>query len=1249
MTEETIFLAALERANPAEQAAYLDAACAGDPALRQRVEALLRSHADPDSFLDRPALARQAGGNAGAHRTTELWAAGKPPVGGPAADDEPLAFLAPGREPGSLGRLDHYEVLELVGRGGMGVVFKARDTRLQRVVAIKVLAAPLAASGTARQRFFREARAAAAVRDEHVVSIHGVSDEGGPTPYLVMEFIAGITLEKRIRERGALAVKEVLRIGMQAALGLASAHRQGLIHRDVKPANILLENGVERVKITDFGLARAADDASLSQAGVIAGTPLYMSPEQARGEPLDARSDLFSLGSVLYTLCTGRAAFAAATTMAVLKRVCEETPRPVREVNPDIPAWLAAVVDRLLAKDPGERFQTAAELAEVLGEHLAQLQQSRLTPAPAPEKPEPVLPAAVAAEPAGRSAWKRKRVAVAAALMVGVAASLVTVAVLSWPMLFPSRGKIPDRGTDVPPDPHVLTVSKWPEHRARFNTIQAALDEAGPGMTVRVLDDADYEEHLVINRREQQRGVVLEAAGKATIRKLPDKREAVLIRGVPGITLRGFGFESSTGEPHALVFITGLCPGVVLDRLDMTSGSECVNLYDMPLTGNDAPVVIQNCTMRAGSERTVFIEGRDRQSRDQAPQPCGHVIIRNNTLVQSDEGVVMMGAVHNVEIVGNHILDTRHGAILVWDLRAGAGDILIANNTMLRNDSALAIADDHAKGKEFLKCKNIRFQNNLVLEPQGDADLFLDDHLRGTGGIVFPKADVESLLKSPEWRFSHNWREIDPAKAVARFPGRWIPRCPNDQLQVPIALLSRTPGDPDLLRPPGGSRLATGGAGVTDPALPAYVGAVPPEGVEPWDWKKTWSALSGRPATQPAKGPPPDDPDVLTVSKRPEGGGRFRTIQAALDEAEPGMTIRVLDDAVYEEYLLITARHRGVVLEATRRATIRKRHDDADEAVWIRGASDVTLRGFRFESPEETDHAQVRITEVSAGVELDRLDMTANKAAACVAVYDLPLSGKDYPVVIHNCTMRKAFAGILLRGREFTNRDKPQPVGHVVIRDNTLIHCDIGVKQEGAVHKVLVVGNCIIGCRLCAVELGDPLQGTADNLVANNTFLGNDTALSIWDEHAKGKAFLECRNVRIENNLVLDPETDSDMIFCNHVRGKPSHGLPGDLASLLQAKEAWRFDHNWREVDPEKAAAKDGRWLPGPDDHFSHSIKVLSRTPDDPDFLRPPRDSPLATGGAGVTDPALPAYVGAVPPEGVEPWDWKKTWVALTR
>jgi serine/threonine-protein kinase len=259
--------------------------------------------------------------------------------------------------------LGGYEILELLGRGGMGIVFKGRDRKLERLVAVKVLSPDLASSTTARKRFLGEARSAAAVTHEHVVTIHAV-DEADGTPFLVMEYIVGVSLEDRIQRSGHLRLEEILRIGMQAAAGLAAAHAQGLVHRDIKPSNILLENGVERVKITDFGLARVIHEAQSTQSNVVAGTPQYMSPEQARGETVDHRSDLFSLGCVLYAMCVGRSPFRAETPTGAIHRVCEDTPRPIREINPDIPDWLVAVIDRLLEKKREDRFQSATEVAE---------------------------------------------------------------------------------------------------------------------------------------------------------------------------------------------------------------------------------------------------------------------------------------------------------------------------------------------------------------------------------------------------------------------------------------------------------------------------------------------------------------------------------------------------------------------------------------------------------------------------------------------------------------------------------------------------------------------------------------------------------------------------------------------------------------------------------------------------------------------------------------------------------------------
>ena len=289
--------------------------------------------------------------------------------------------MAPSERPDALGRLDHYQVLEVRGRGGFGIVLKAFDEKLHRIVALKVLAPPLAACPLSRKRFLREAQAAAAIRNDHVVGIFAVED--GPWPYIVMEYIDGPSLEEKITRDGPLPFDEILRIGKQAATGLAAAHQQGLIHRDIKPGNILLENGVARVKIIDFGLARAMDDASLSQAGVVFGTPEYMAPEQVVSAEVDHRVDLFSLGSVLYTLCTGSPPFRGAGSMATLRKVVDERPKPVREERPDAPEWLESIITRLHAKNPNRRYQSAQEVADLLTQHLGALRGGRPAAAPA--------------------------------------------------------------------------------------------------------------------------------------------------------------------------------------------------------------------------------------------------------------------------------------------------------------------------------------------------------------------------------------------------------------------------------------------------------------------------------------------------------------------------------------------------------------------------------------------------------------------------------------------------------------------------------------------------------------------------------------------------------------------------------------------------------------------------------------------------------------------------------------------------
>ncbi len=292
-----------------------------------------------------------------------------------AAECEPVSldFLSPAGHPEMLGRIGRYDVERMIGSGGMGIVLKGFDTELHRVVAIKVLKSHLAHNGAARRRFAREAQSAAAVVHEHVIPIYDVQSDG-EMPFLVMQYVPGQSLQARVDERGPLDPKEILRIARQAASGLAAAHAQGLVHRDVKPANILMEESVERTLISDFGLARTVDDATLTRTGIVAGTPHYMSPEQASGQSVDHRSDLFSLGSVIYFMCTGRPPFRAEHALAILHRICHDPHRPVDEVNADVPAELAEVVDRLLAKAPADRFRNAQELEQRLESILAGLQ-----------------------------------------------------------------------------------------------------------------------------------------------------------------------------------------------------------------------------------------------------------------------------------------------------------------------------------------------------------------------------------------------------------------------------------------------------------------------------------------------------------------------------------------------------------------------------------------------------------------------------------------------------------------------------------------------------------------------------------------------------------------------------------------------------------------------------------------------------------------------------------------------------------
>jgi serine/threonine protein kinase len=372
-------------------------------------------------------------------------------------------FLASPHEPDELGRLGPYRVLKVLGTGAMGVVFQAEDPHLKRMVALKVMRPSLAASAEFHRRFLREARLAASIDHEHVVTIYQVGEDRG-VPYLAMQMLQGETLENRLnRAGGRLPLAEVLRIGREIAEGLAAAHARGLVHRDVKPANVWLEKDRGRVRIVDFGLARGAEpDAQFTQAGSVIGTPAYMAPEQAAGAAVDSRCDLFSLGSVLYRVATGESPFGDKDTMSVLSALATRTPTPPHRIVPSLPRMFSGLVMRLLAKDPADRPQSAREVVEAI-EALERGDADEATAASIVEAPlprsrtteEPASPPAPAARGGGtkskgpskarpRASRKRKQRPAERdwgplVLTVGVALLVVAAVFLFVALLFHAR------------------------------------------------------------------------------------------------------------------------------------------------------------------------------------------------------------------------------------------------------------------------------------------------------------------------------------------------------------------------------------------------------------------------------------------------------------------------------------------------------------------------------------------------------------------------------------------------------------------------------------------------------------------------------------------------------------------------------------------------------------------------------------------------------------------------------------------
>jgi serine/threonine-protein kinase len=683
-----------------------------------------------------------------------------------------LPMLARSADPRAIGRIAAYEIYDVLGRGGMGIVLDAFDTALHRRVAIKVLSPQLTASQTAHRRFLREARAAAGINHANVVTIHAVDERAG-MPYLVMEYVAGRTLRERIR-LGPLDLATMLRIGAQIAAGLAAAHQHGVIHRDIKPANVLLEDGVERVKISDFGLALVLlDTAQASSADRPVGTPAYMSPEQVGGHRADARSDLFSLGCVLYAMTTGKSPFQGGNSVSIARMVAEFDPPALHEAKRGTPRFLSDIVARLLHKDPNKRFQSAAEVRDLLLAHLAEVNQA------------PSGPLNRAVHPARTHPARRRRLVAGAGLVV--LAVLVAAGVYFRPRSRPAVLAPPPPGPAVKP---LLTVAQSGD--ADHRSVAAALRAAGPGATIRILDAAVYEEALRIDEPTRLRDLTVEASQGASLESRAAE-PVVTIENTPGVVLRGLRIR--TGERQHAASVRGACPGLTLEGLTLVQPPEAtsgtVALWPGTRGTPEQPVLLRGLDVSCGTIGIVLIGAAD--------QPVSWVRVEGCRIAGPGVHVAMEKRFADVAVVGNIFIRGRAGVSLGVDQPGTAQRLNVAQNTFFGTHAWLAF--EHCS----LDQPDLRIDNNLILQSQ---------EIRLTGQDLAPVA--------PRWFHDNWWERSDgfnqsQAEQVAA-------------VKDEVKLLSRDPASTDFLRPAPGQSPAPE---ARDAAGRRYVGARSPAATRP--------------------------------------------------------------------------------------------------------------------------------------------------------------------------------------------------------------------------------------------------------------------------------------------------------------------------------------------------------------------------------------------------------------------------------
>jgi len=739
-------------------------------------------------------------------------------------DDGTIDLLFPNREQGRLGQWGPYEIQRELGRGGMGIVFKGFDFVLRRIVAIKVMNPALATGARSRARFVRESRAMAAISHPNIVAIHAVDEHRG-IPYLVMEFVAGEGLDERIRRLGSLPVAEVLRVGAQIADGLEAAHAQATIHRDIKPGNILLGPG-DRVKISDFGLALVVlENSDLTPAEHLLGTPSYMAPEQIGGRGTDTRADLYSLGCVIHAMATGRPPFGGKNVVDIARRVCDETPRRIDEINPDIPRPLADLVRKLLEKDPNARVQTAAEIAAALRGMLGGRELEALSSA---------LPASRRGKRTTRRRPRRLRVWAVGGLL-GAMAMLLASWRLPWPRPWPSTFGLlsqsavvgPESSTIVAPEPPSAAVDTEPSPAdpdrwsppvvadpsslplpdpsttpmrlvvsvnspAHFTSLTKAIAYATPGSTINVME-GEYQGPILIHDSDRLRGLTIEADMGAVVKgPLGEDVSVMDITDTPNVVIRGLTIRSSTILQHGLRLLDDVS-GVLLERvrLEQVEGGKAAIIHVAPGAHGtpEAPARLRNLDVDVRGLGIVL--GSSNKS-----QTVSNIHIENCWIHGPGDGT---------------------GSPLV--LETSVRDTVISGNIIEGGDNGISMALT-----DFQKPARLEVRNNTVRKCKSWINLgYTDGRLTGVDITRNLVVDCELVttripdleIVGPIWFRENVWwtRDADNVGLVARKVD-------------PAQLLSTDPRSPDYLRPADPASVT-----VKDEATgkPVFAGAVDPQ------------------------------------------------------------------------------------------------------------------------------------------------------------------------------------------------------------------------------------------------------------------------------------------------------------------------------------------------------------------------------------------------------------------------------------